>query len=89
MLEQKITFDKFIRWSLIVACVFVVLFTVNYLSQVLLPFFIAWFFAYLLYPAVKFVQDKLHVNIHYNRHLILFFQQGKLTSKFSASWRTV
>ena len=63
MLEQKITFDKFIRWSLIVACVFVVLLTVNYLSQVLLPFFIAWFFAYLLYPAVKFVQDKLHVKI--------------------------
>ena len=63
MLEQKITFDKFIRWSLIVACVFVVLLTVNYLSQVLLPFFIAWFFAYLLYPAVKFVQDKLHVKV--------------------------
>lgn len=63
MLEQKITFDKFIRWSLIAACVFAVLFTVNYLSQVLLPFFIAWFFAYLLYPAVKFVQDKLHVKV--------------------------
>ena len=63
MLEQKITFDKFIRWSLIAACVFVVLLTVNYLSQVLLPFFIAWFFAYLLYPAVKFVQDKLHVKV--------------------------
>ena len=28
----------------------------NYLSSVLLPFFIAWFFAYLLYPVVKFIE---------------------------------
>ena len=41
MLEQKITFDKFIRWTLVVACVFAVLYAVNYLSNVLLPFFIA------------------------------------------------
>ena len=34
---------------------------VNYLSSVLLPFFVAWLFAYLLYPIVKFVQYKLHV----------------------------
>lgn len=63
MLEQKITFDKFIRWAMVAACVFVVLYMVNYLSEVLLPFFIAWFFAYLLYPAVLFVQNKLHVRI--------------------------
>lgn len=63
MLEQKITFDKFIRWTLVVACVFAVLYAVNYLSNVLLPFFIAWFFAYLLNPAVLFVQNKLKVKI--------------------------
>ena len=63
MLEQKITFDKFIRWAIVLACVFAVLYMVDYLSEVLLPFFIAWFFAYLLYPAVKFVQDKLHVKV--------------------------
>lgn len=63
MLEQKITFDRFIRWVLVAACVFVVLYMVNYLSEVLLPFFIAWFFAYLLYPAVLFVQNRLHVRI--------------------------
>lgn len=61
MLDQKITFDKFIRWFLITAAVFTVLFVVNYLSSVLLPFFIAWFMAYLLYPIVKFVQYRLHV----------------------------
>lgn len=41
--------------------IFGVLFLVNRLSSVLLPFFIAWFLAYLLYPAVKFVQEKMHV----------------------------
>ena len=56
MAEQKITFDRFIRWFLVALAVLAVLFTVNYLSSVLLPFFIAWFLAYLLYPIVKFVQ---------------------------------
>ena len=45
------------------AIVFGVLYVMNYLSEVLLPFFIAWFFAYLLNPAVLFVQNKLHVKI--------------------------
>ena len=61
MFEQKITFDRFIRWALIALLVFGVLYAINYLSTVLLPFFVAWFIAYLLYPAVKFVQYKLHV----------------------------
>ena len=42
---------------------FAVLYMVNYLSAVLLPFFVAWLFAYLLYPIVKFVQFKMHVRI--------------------------
>ncbi len=63
MLEQKITFDKFIRWTIITVGVLAVLYILNYLSGVLLPFFIAWVFAYLLYPLVKFVQYKLHVRI--------------------------
>ena len=62
-MRTEITFDRFIRWALIVAGVVVALYVVNYLSGVLLPFFIAWFFAYLLYPAVKFVENKLHVRI--------------------------
>ena len=62
-MKTEITFDKFIRWVLIVLGVIVTLLAVNYLSGVLLPFFIAWFFAYLLYPVVKFVENKLHVRI--------------------------
>lgn len=38
MLEEKITFDKFIRWSLTAVVVVIVLLLMNYLSSVLLPF---------------------------------------------------
>ncbi len=61
MLEEKITFDKFIRWSFTALLIAAILFMTNYLSNVLLPFFVAWLLAYLLYPLVKFVQYKLHV----------------------------
>ena len=60
-MRQTITFDKFIRWALIALAVLAVGFIINALSVVLLPFFIAWLIAYLLYPIVKFVQYKLHV----------------------------
>ena len=62
-MEQKITFDRFIRWAGVVAAVFAVLYIVNYLSSVLLPFFVAWLFAYLLYPVVKFIQYRMHVKV--------------------------
>lgn len=61
IIEEKITFDKFIRWSLTALVVIVVLLLMNYLSGVLLPFFVAWLLAYLIYPIVKFVQYRLHV----------------------------
>ena len=62
-MSKEITFDKFIRWAGIVTLVIAVLYIINYLSEVLLPFFIAWFFAYLLYPVVKFIENKLHVKV--------------------------
>lgn len=61
IIEEKITFDKFIRWALTALVVVVVLLLVNYLGSVLLPFFVAWLLAYLIYPIVKFVQYKMHV----------------------------
>ncbi len=61
MLEKEITFDRFIRMMGVVLLTGGVLYMLNYLSDVLLPFFIAWLLAYLLYPLVKFVQYKLHV----------------------------
>ena len=61
MFEKEITFDRFIRWLLIGLLIVGVLIAINYLSTVLLPFFVAWLIAYLLYPIVKFVQYRLHV----------------------------
>jgi predicted PurR-regulated permease PerM len=63
MFDQKITFDKFIRGTLIALMIFAVLYIMNYLSSVLLPFFIAWLLAYLLYPMVKFVQYKMRIKV--------------------------
>ena len=60
-MQKEITFDRFIRWTGIGLLVLAILLLMNYLSSVLLPFFIAWFMAYLLYPIVKFVQYKMHV----------------------------
>ena len=61
MERKKITFDSFIRGS--IGCVLVVgiLMLVERLSGVLLPFFIAWLIAYMVYPLVKFFQYKLRL----------------------------
>lgn len=61
-MENKITLDKLVRWVGIAILILAVLYLVNILSGVLLPFFIAWFLAYLLYPMVKYVQNKMHVS---------------------------
>ena len=63
MPQKEITFDKFIRYSGIVLLVIAVILLVKYLSAVLIPFFVAWVFAYLLFPVVKFIENKLHVRI--------------------------
>jgi len=63
MNENRITFDKVARWTGIALIIVVVLLLLNKLSGVLLPFFVAWLFAYLLYPLVKFIQYKLKVRV--------------------------
>lgn len=59
MLEKKITFDSFIRGSISCLIIIGILYLVNFLSSVLLPFFIAWLIAYMSYPLVTFFQYKL------------------------------
>ncbi len=61
MLEKRITFDSFIRGTISILIIIGILYLVNYLSSVLLPFFIAWLIAYLAYPMVTFFQYKLKV----------------------------
>lgn len=63
MIEGKITFDRMARWVLLAAAVVATFFIVKYLSAVLLPFVVAWLFAYLLYPLVKFIQYKMKVKV--------------------------
>ncbi len=59
--NKKITFDSFIRGMLWVATFIIIFVLLNKLSAALLPFFIAWIIAYLLYPLVQFFQYKLHI----------------------------
>ncbi len=59
MERKKITFDSFIRGVIIGGIVIGVLFLIKRLSGVLLPFFIAWLIAYLIYPLVTFFQYRL------------------------------
>ena len=61
MEKKKITFDSFIRGTLGFLLVIGALMLVERLSGVLLPFFIAWLIAYLIYPLVKFFQYKLRL----------------------------
>ena len=59
MMEQrKFTFDNVVRGLLSVAVIVGIVMLLNRLSSVLLPFFVAWLLAYLLFPMVKFFQFK-------------------------------
>lgn len=69
MFNKEINFDMFVRGMLFVTGIVVFYFILNYLSPVLLPFFIAWVAAYLLYPVVHFLQYRCHLR---NRILCIF-----------------
>ena len=58
-MQKKITFDSFIRGILTTIIIIGILYLIDILSGVLLPFFIAWLIAYMMYPCVNFVQNKL------------------------------
>lgn len=53
------TFDRVVRMLISLAVVVGIGLLINRLSAVLLPFFIAWLLAYLIYPLVCFFQYKL------------------------------
>ena len=58
MPEKKITFDRFIRGIISGTLIIGLLYLVNHLSGVLLPFFVAWLIAYMINPIVNFFQHK-------------------------------
>ena len=69
MERKKITFDSFIRAVILGAIIIGELMLLKRLSGVLLPFFLAWLIAYLIYPLVSFFQHKLRLK---NRIISIF-----------------
>lgn len=60
-MSKKITFDTFIRGCLTVLGAAMAIYLINYLSSVLIPFFVAWLLAYLINPLVSFIQNKARI----------------------------
>lgn len=69
MERKKITFDSFIRAVILGAILIGILILLKRLSGVLLPFFVAWLIAYLIYPLVSFFQYRLRLK---NRIISIF-----------------
>lgn len=61
MKKREITFDTFARALFFAGALVAGYFLIRYLWPVLLPFFIAWMLAYMLFPVVKFFQYKCHL----------------------------
>ena len=82
MERKKITFDSFIRGVILGVIIIGILMLLKRLSSVLLPFFIAWLIAYLVYPLVTFFQYKLKLR---NRIVSIFCALLTLLSFLSVS----
>ena len=76
MEQKKITFDSFIRGFLAVIIFVGIIMLLNRLSAVLLPFFLAWLIAYLLFPLVKFFQYKCKLRFRIVGILLSFLTVG-------------
>lgn len=59
--QPPITFDRFIRGILLIIIIACIAISIYCLSDVLLPFFVAWVAAYLLYPVVRFLQNRCRI----------------------------
>ena len=77
-MEQKkpITFDSFIRGFITVVVITGVIMLLNRLSAVLLPFFLAWLIAYLMFPLVKFFQIRCKMRFRILGILCAFITVG-------------
>ena len=60
-LAEKITFDRFVRGLLLVMGVVGLYYLLDALSGVLLPFFVAWLLAYMMYPLIIFLEQKCRI----------------------------
>lgn len=69
MPRKEISFDRFVRRLALMVGVVIIYLLLDYLSPVLIPFFVAWVAAYMLYPLVRFLQVKCRLR---NRLLCIF-----------------
>jgi len=60
-LNEKITFDRFVRGLLLVLGAVGLYYLLRTLSGVLLPFFIAWMLAYMMYPLMLFMEKRCRI----------------------------
>jgi predicted PurR-regulated permease PerM len=63
--QKEINFDRFVRGLLFLAILAGIVWVVGLLSDVLLPFFIAWVMAYLLNPVTTFIQTKMRLRLRW------------------------
>ena len=61
MFSKEINFDRFVRGLIFLVIIVAAYFLVNELSGILLPFFVAWLVAYMLYPIVIFFEKTCHL----------------------------
>lgn len=59
---MKITFDSFVKGLIAIILAVGIYLLLLRLSSVLLPFFLAWLIAYLLFPLVRFFQYRCHLH---------------------------
>jgi len=76
MERKQITFDTFVRGVLAVIVVVGIVMLLNRLSGVLLPFFLAWLAAYLLFPLVRFFQFRCRLRFRIVAILLSFLVAG-------------
>ena len=76
MERKQITFDTFVRGMLAVVVVVGVVMLLNRLSGALVPFFLAWLLAYLLFPLVRFFQYRCRLKFRIAAILLAFLVVG-------------
>lgn len=84
MIEErtKFTFDNVVRsilWAIVLTGIVMLL---NRLSSVLIPFFLAWLIAYLLFPLVKFFQYRCRMKYRILGILCAFLVTGLVLTGF-------
>ena len=80
MEQKKITFDSFVRGIMAVIIAVGIIWLLGRLSTVLLPFFLAWLIAYLLFPLVKFFQYRCRLRFRILGIFCAFIVVGALLS---------